>query len=50
MHQLCERDLIVPSLRVAANRSSGESAMAELIVKLTEMFQPEAKMPNVSCG
>jgi hypothetical protein len=45
-----ERDLIVPSLRLAANRPNGEIATAELIAELTEMFQPEGEDSDILEG
>lgn len=45
-----ERDLIVPTLRIAASRPGGEIATAELIVELTEMFQPEGEDAEILAG
>ncbi|MCI0564636.1 MAG: hypothetical protein MN733_39715 [Nitrososphaera sp.] len=45
-----ERDLIIPSLRLAANRPNGEITTAELIVELTEMFKPEGEDAEILDG
>lgn len=36
-----ERDLIIPSLRLAAQRPSGEISTVELIIELEAIFEPE---------
>jgi hypothetical protein len=38
-----ERDLIIPALRAAAARPGGYIPTSDLIVVLTEEFQPEGK-------
>jgi hypothetical protein len=38
-----ERDLILPSLRLAASRPTGEITTVELITELTDMLQPEGE-------
>jgi hypothetical protein len=41
--RISERDLISPSLRLAASHPDGEITTAELIEELTDMFQPEGE-------
>jgi hypothetical protein len=48
--RLRERDLIIPSLRLAASRPSGEITTAELITALTDMFQPEGEDADILEG
>ena len=45
-----ERDLIVPSLRLAASRPTGEITTAELIIELTDMFHPEGEDAEILEG
>ena len=45
-----ERDLISPSLRLAATRPNGEVTTAELITELTAMFQPEGEDAEILEG
>ena len=45
-----ERDLILPSLRLAASRSTGEITTAELITELTDMFLPDGEDAEILEG
>jgi hypothetical protein len=45
-----ERDLIIPSLRVAAAKPNGDITTADLIVELTEEFVPEGDDAEILDG
>lgn len=41
--RITERDLIVPALRLASERANGEISTTDLIIELTELFQPSGR-------
>jgi len=38
-----ESDLVIPALRLAAQKPNGEISTAELVVELTELFRPSGQ-------
>lgn len=52
MKGVSETDLVLPTLRLAATRPNGEISTSDLIVELTEVFNPTGKdaeiIPNRS--
>src|SRR5688572_21265397 len=48
--RITETDLTVPSLRLAAERPNGAIATADLIVELTELFQPSGRDAEIIQG
>jgi hypothetical protein len=45
-----EKELAVPALRIAANRPNGEISTSELIVALTEWFEPDGEDAEILEG
>ena len=39
--RIAERDLVIPALKAAADRQTGEITTADLIIELTDKFQPD---------
>ncbi len=47
---ISESDLVMPSLRLAAQRPNKEITTSELIVELTELFNPSGKDAEIIPG
>jgi hypothetical protein len=45
--RITEKELIIPTLRFAAQRPSGEISTSELIAELEGMFQPEGQDADI---
>jgi hypothetical protein len=48
--RITERELSIPALRIAANRPTGEISTTDLIVALTEWFEPEGEDAEILDG
>jgi hypothetical protein len=48
--RIAERDLIIPTLRLAAQRADGYIATSDLITALEETFQPEGLDADILDG
>ena len=47
---ISEVDLVIPALRLAAQRADGKISTSELIEELTEIFQPAGKDAEIITG
>ena len=48
--RISEKELVVPALQVAADQPNGEISTRELIVALTEWFEPEGEDAEILDG
>src|SRR5271157_5175142 len=48
--RISEKELVVPALQIAADRPNGEISTSELIVALTEWFEPEGEDAEILDG
>jgi hypothetical protein len=50
MSGIAESDLVMPSLRLAASKPGGEITTSDLIVELTDLFNPTGKDEEIIPG
>ena len=48
--RITEKELVVPTLQIAAGRPNGEISTSDLIIALTELFEPEGEDAENSPG
>ena len=48
--RISERDLVIPALRLAADRPNGVIPTSEIIEELTEIFLPEGQDAEILAG
>jgi hypothetical protein len=48
--RITERELVVPTLQIATDRLSGEISTSDLIIALTELFEPEGEDAEILPG